>query len=124
MSYHLRRLRLHGKIQRIPKTHRYRLTDFGMRTAIFATRAWARIFRRGIGMILSAASPVPNPILRTFNQLTAQIHSWVDGAKLAALENLTHLQQVFWLKDSSVTFVPLPRKDKGYSDGSSIMAVS
>jgi hypothetical protein len=84
MSYHLRRLRLHGMIERIPKTHRYRLTDFGLRTAMFCTRAWARIFRRGLGMTLPAASPVPNPILRSFDQLAGQIHAWVDHAKLAA----------------------------------------
>ena len=84
MSYHLRRLRMHGMIERIPKSHRYRLTDFGLRTAMFCTRAWARIFRRGLGMALPAASPVPNPLLRTFDQLTQQIHAWVDHAKLAA----------------------------------------
>jgi hypothetical protein len=84
MSYHLRRLRLHGMIERIPKTHRYRLTDFGLRTAMFCTRAWARIFRRGLGMTLHATSPIPNPIQRSFNNLTAQIHAWVDHAKLAA----------------------------------------
>ena len=27
MTYHLRRLRLHGLIERIPETHRYRVTD-------------------------------------------------------------------------------------------------
>lgn len=36
MTYQLRRLRLHGLIERIPKTHRYRLTDFGFRVAVFA----------------------------------------------------------------------------------------
>src|SRR5207237_7750740 len=38
MSYHLRRLRLHGLIQRLPKTHSYRLTDFGLRMAMFCMR--------------------------------------------------------------------------------------
>ncbi len=75
MSYHLRRLRLHGMIERIPKTHRYRLTNFGLRTAMFSTRAWARIFRRGLGMVWPMTSPVPNPILRSFDNLTAQIHA-------------------------------------------------
>jgi len=84
MSYHLRRLRLHGLIQRIPKTHRYRLTDFGLRTAVFCTRSYARIFRHGLGMALPAASPVPNPLLHSFNKLTNTIHAWVDHAKLAA----------------------------------------
>lgn len=84
MSYHLRRLRLHGLIQRIPKSHRYRLTDFGLRTSVFCTRAYARIFRQGLGMALPSASAVPNPVLHTFDKLQQQIHSWVDQAKLAA----------------------------------------
>jgi hypothetical protein len=84
MSYHLRRLRLHGMIERIPKSHRYRLTDFGLRTAMFCTRVWARLFRPGLGMALPFTSPVPNPVLRGFDHLTAQIHAWVDQAKLAA----------------------------------------
>ncbi len=33
MTYHLRRLRLHGVIARLPHTHRYRVTDSGWRTA-------------------------------------------------------------------------------------------
>ena len=84
MSYHLRRLRLHGFIERIPKSHRYRLTDFGLRTAMFATRVWNRILRPGLGMVLPAAAPVPNPLLRTFDKLTSQIHDWADHAKLVA----------------------------------------
>jgi hypothetical protein len=45
MSYDLRRLRLHGLIERIPKTHRYRLTSFGLRTALLFTRVYARALR-------------------------------------------------------------------------------
>ena len=84
MSYHLRRLRLHGLIQRIPKTHRYRLTNLGLRTTMFCTRAYARIFRHGLGMVLPATSPVPNPLLRSFDKLQQEINSWVDQVKLAA----------------------------------------
>ena len=70
MTYHLRRLRMHGMIERIPKSHRYRLTGFGLRTALFCTRAWGRIFRRGLGMALPSTSPIPNPNLRSFERLT------------------------------------------------------
>jgi hypothetical protein len=84
MSYHLRRLRLHGLIQRLPKTHRYRLTDFGLRTAVFCTRAYARIFRHGLGMVLPTTSPVPNPIQRCFDKLNHEIAAWVDQAKMVA----------------------------------------
>ena len=84
MSYHLRRLRLHGLIQRIPKTHRYRLTDFGLRAALFCTRAYTRIFRNGIGMVLPTTSPVPNPLRRCFDKLTHEIAAWVDQANMVA----------------------------------------
>ena len=43
MSYHLRRLRLHGLIERIPKTHRYRVTDSGWRTALCSNRRTPRV---------------------------------------------------------------------------------
>jgi hypothetical protein len=84
MSYQLRRLRLHGLIQRLPKTHRYRLTDFGLRTALFCTRSYARIFRHGLGMALPATSPVPNPLLRCFDKLQQEINAWADEAKMVA----------------------------------------
>ena len=38
ITYDLRRLRLHGLIERIPKSYRYRITAKGLRTAIFYTR--------------------------------------------------------------------------------------
>jgi len=50
-------------IQCLPKTHRYRLTDFGLRTALFCTRSYARIFRRGLGMVLCCPQPLPFPTL-------------------------------------------------------------
>lgn len=45
MTYDLRRLRLHGLIQRVPRTHRYRITDAGARLAILYLRIYARGFR-------------------------------------------------------------------------------
>ena len=45
LSYDLRRLRLHGLIARIPKTHRYRVTGTGLRTALFCVRLYARALR-------------------------------------------------------------------------------
>jgi len=48
MTYDLRRLRLHALIERIEKTHRYRLTDRGWRIALFFTRAYNRFLRTGL----------------------------------------------------------------------------
>jgi hypothetical protein len=84
MTYQLRRLRLHGLIERIPKTHRYRLTDFGFRVALFCTRAYSRILRPGLGLVLPATSSLPCPLRRSFDRLEQEVNSWVDQAKLAA----------------------------------------
>jgi hypothetical protein len=48
ISYDLRRLRLHGLIERIPRTHRYRLTTLGLKTALFYTRTYHRLLRPGL----------------------------------------------------------------------------
>jgi hypothetical protein len=47
MTYHLRRLRLHGLIERVPKSHRYHMTDRGWRTILFCTRCYNRTLRPG-----------------------------------------------------------------------------
>jgi hypothetical protein len=38
-TYDLRRLRKHGLIERVPHSHRYRVTDLGLRHAMFLTAA-------------------------------------------------------------------------------------
>jgi hypothetical protein len=45
MTYDLRRLRLHQLIERVPETHRYRLTERGARLAVLYVRIYARGFR-------------------------------------------------------------------------------
>jgi hypothetical protein len=39
---------LHGLIERIPKTQRYRLTTCRLKTALFYSRAYQRLLRRGL----------------------------------------------------------------------------
>ncbi len=84
MTYQLRRLRLHGLIERIPKTHRYRLTSFGLRVTIFCTRAYSRILRPGLGLALPTTSPSPCSLRRSFDKLEQEVNAWVTHAKLAA----------------------------------------
>ena len=84
MTYHLRRLRLHGMIERIPKSHRYRLTNLGLRTGLFFTRTYSRLLRPGLGRILPELS-LPNSALRhCFDKLDQEVTSWLAEAKLAA----------------------------------------
>jgi len=47
-TYDLRRLRLHGLIERIPHTHRYQVTDTGLHTAMFLTRVHDRLLPTGL----------------------------------------------------------------------------
>ena len=49
MTYDLRRLRLHGLIERIPATYRYQVTAAGLRTAMFLTRVHDRRTARRTG---------------------------------------------------------------------------
>lgn len=57
MSYDLRRLRLHGLIERIPKSQRYRLTDFGLKTALFYSRVHQRLLRPGLSELHDPRAP-------------------------------------------------------------------
>ncbi len=60
MSYDLRRLRLHGIIQRFPHSQTYVLTDEGMRVALFYTKVRDRI----LPPLLEADQPHAPPELR------------------------------------------------------------
>jgi hypothetical protein len=67
VTYDLRRLHLHGLIDRIPKSHRYRITAKGLRTAIFYTRLYNRALRTGLAVISPDAANVnrrsPDPFV-------------------------------------------------------------
>ena len=58
-TYDLRRLRLHGLIERIPHTHRYRPTPQGWRTAWFYHHAYNRFCRTGLAQIADPKTPTP-----------------------------------------------------------------
>jgi len=84
MTYDLRRLRLHGMIERIPKTHRYQVTDFGFRAALFFTRTHARLYRPGLAEVLPNAPPGDSQLQRHLAKIDAEIHRRVREVKLAA----------------------------------------
>jgi hypothetical protein len=84
MSYELRRLRLHNLIERVPKTHRYRLTDEGLRTALFYTRVYSRILRPAMAPIIPIVTTDSSAPLRHFHAAQAAVNSWCDEARIAA----------------------------------------
>ncbi len=57
MSYDLRRLREHGLIRRVPKTHRYQVTDTGLQHALFLTRAHDHLLRDGLAELTDPDPP-------------------------------------------------------------------
>jgi hypothetical protein len=48
MTYDLRRLRGKALIRRVPRSHRYELTEQGRRTAVFVTKTYTRILNPGL----------------------------------------------------------------------------
>jgi hypothetical protein len=84
MTYQLRRLRLHGLIARLPGTHRYRVTDPGLRLALFFTRVHARLFRPGLSVVMPDAAQDDAPLRRAFAHLEHAMDEWCAEAKLAA----------------------------------------
>lgn len=84
MTYHLRRLHLHGLIQRLPGTHRYQVTDFGWRTAFFFTRTYSRVIRPGLAHIAPAAPSTNHVLQRRFHQLDTAINDWFAQANLSS----------------------------------------
>ena len=84
MTYQLRRLRLHGFIERLPRKHRYRVTPFGLRLALFYTRTYVSVLRPGLSHIVSAQPPGDTRLRSHFDKTTEAIEQWCRDAKLAA----------------------------------------
>src|SRR4029077_20346675 len=90
VTYQLRRLRLHGLIERMPNSFRYLVTDFGLRVGLFFTRAYNRLLRPGLAAALPALRAITTPLKRAFDALATQIDTIIKQTQLAT-QNLTHL---------------------------------
>jgi hypothetical protein len=86
MSYDLRRLRLHGLIERIAGSHRYRLSASGLRVALFFSRTYARLLRPGLSDVLFQSPPAADDskLRRAFDQASAAIDDLIQQAQFAA----------------------------------------
>jgi len=84
MSYDLRRLKLHGLIQRIAKTNRYQLTAQGLKVAMFFSRTYARLLRPGLAEITETDPPARSPLRIAFDRLQNAIDQRCVDLKLAA----------------------------------------
>ena len=84
MTYHLRRLRLHGLIERIPQSHRYRVTRRGWRIVLFCTRIYNRALRPGLALIIPEEALDDCELRRGFDGLDEVIEQWTEQNNLSA----------------------------------------
>jgi len=84
MTYQLRRLRWHGLIVRQAGTHRYGVTDQGLRVALFFTRSYARLLRPGLSEVMTENPLDDPPLRRAFAQLERAMDQYVAQAKLTS----------------------------------------
>jgi hypothetical protein len=88
LTYQLRRLRLHGMIQRLPNTQRYRVTQPGFRAALFFTRdiftrAYNRLLPPGLAAALPGHRAAPTALARRFANLDTQIAASIQQLAFA-----------------------------------------
>jgi DNA-binding PadR family transcriptional regulator len=83
LTYHLRRLRLHGLITREPRSQRYQVTAQGWRLAWLYTRTYNRLLRPGLAHTQPQAPPTNAPLQRQFDKLEQAVDQWL-GQSLAA----------------------------------------
>jgi len=80
MTYDLRRLRLHGLIERVPRSHRYRITQVGAQVAMF----YARVYTRALRPTCSLQPSGPARAQRAFDRLDAALADFLKEVQLAA----------------------------------------
>jgi hypothetical protein len=84
MTYDLRRLRLKGLIHRIPKTHRYTATSYGLKVAFFYAKLYLRILRPNWAALLPQDDQLPRSLRAALEQLDREIAELHKQAVLAA----------------------------------------
>ena len=84
MTYDLRRLRLYSLIERIPETHRYRLTPDGRGVAILFNRAYGRLLRPALSARAPLAPPGSTGLNSALRRLEAEIDHAIEDLRLAA----------------------------------------
>jgi hypothetical protein len=83
-SYDLRRLRHHHLIERIPRTHRYHVTDIGIRHALFLTRLHRRILHTGLAELNQSDPATPTRLQTAARAYDKAIDDLAAHAGLAA----------------------------------------
>jgi hypothetical protein len=80
LTYQLRRLRLHGLIERLPNSFRYRVTEFGFRAALFFDRAYNRLLRPGLAAAIPALQSISTSLKLAFDKINQEIDASIRNA--------------------------------------------
>jgi predicted MarR family transcription regulator len=80
MTYDLRRLRLHGLIQRVPHTNTYVLTPEGARVVLFYTKVHGRLLRPLVAS--GDQPPAPVELRRALATVDHVIADYAERARL------------------------------------------
>jgi len=84
MSYDLRRLRAHGLITRIPRSHRYRLTDTGLHHAMLLSHVHTRLLMPGLAQLADPDPPAPTALRTAARNYSRALDQLSEEAGLAA----------------------------------------
>lgn len=84
MTYDLRRLRLHGLIERIPHSHRYTVTQTGLRAALCYQRTYSRVLRPALSALFDPHPPRDTRIEQAAEHFDQEIQRLWEGYPLAA----------------------------------------
>lgn len=83
MSYELRRLRLHGIIERVPRSHRYQFTAFGLKAALFYSRVYQRLLRPGFSELADRRLEPTSPIAEAMGILHRRLDDYIAEKRAA-----------------------------------------
>ena len=84
VSYDLRRLRAHGLIARVPRSHRYRVTDPGLHHAMLITHLHTRILQPGLAQLTDPKPPAPTALRTAARDYQRALDQLTEEAGLAA----------------------------------------
>ncbi len=85
-TYDLRRLRLHGLIERLPHTHQYQATPLGLRVAMLFLKVQHRVLTPGLSQLFDGCPKAPDrPVTKAINNLDQALSQLVSEAKLASV---------------------------------------
>ncbi len=79
-TYDLRRLRLHGLIERIPGKLAYHVTDLGMRAALFYVHSYDALIGPGMADLMPSIAAAPTPVRQAMEKLRMTMDAHIDHA--------------------------------------------